>query len=144
MLKFFMKRSNNRKGFTLIELIVVIAILGILATIAAPQIGKFRTRAAISAHNANVRTLEGAANMYIAEEGFSQGESGTEDSETWSGEDEETWTEYIAEWPTVPKGLNDYFIGQSDTDKYKVTINDKGKITVTPGRIVDEDKKDGE
>ena len=34
MIKFFTKRMNSTKGFTLIELIVVIAILGILMAIA--------------------------------------------------------------------------------------------------------------
>jgi len=38
---------NNEKGFTLIELMVVIAIIGILAAIAIPQFGKYRERAFI-------------------------------------------------------------------------------------------------
>ncbi|MDW7667538.1 MAG: type II secretion system protein [Bacillota bacterium] len=47
MFKFVNKRLRNRKGFTLIELIVVIAILGILALIAIPRFAGFTDRAKI-------------------------------------------------------------------------------------------------
>jgi prepilin-type N-terminal cleavage/methylation domain-containing protein len=44
MLKFFRKQMN-KKGFTLIELIVVIAILAILAALAIPRFAGFTERA---------------------------------------------------------------------------------------------------
>ena len=69
MLKLLSKKlRKNNKGFTLVELIAVLAILGILAAIAVPRFTESMKKAAISAHEANVRTLINAANMYIAEE----------------------------------------------------------------------------
>lgn len=55
---------KNRKGFTLIELMIVIAIIGILAAMAIPNFKRAREQAREKACYSNIRVLLGAIEMY--------------------------------------------------------------------------------
>lgn len=61
--------KKKKKGFTLLELLVVLAILAILIAIAIPVYKGQKEKAAITAHNANVRVLETAVESYKQDHG---------------------------------------------------------------------------
>jgi len=67
-LRSFMRR-NNEKGFTLVELIIVMAILAILAGLAAPRFTGVLSDAKTKADEANLRMLQDAVDLYHASEG---------------------------------------------------------------------------
>ena len=62
-----------KKGFTMIELIFVIVILGILASVAIPRLAATRTDAEIAAAVSNLRTLISDAASYYAVKGTFDG-----------------------------------------------------------------------
>lgn len=66
MLKLFAKKGKDSKGFTLIELIVVIAIIGILALLLVPRFAGFTEDARVSNDRNACKTVERAFMTLIA------------------------------------------------------------------------------
>lgn len=58
----------NKKGFTLIELIVVIAIIGLLSTIAVVALGGARTKARDARRLSDLKQLQTALELYASDE----------------------------------------------------------------------------
>ena len=133
-----MRRKQNKKGeegFTLIELIVVIAILGFLLAIAIPRYTTSRAKAAASASAANLKNLANAVELYATENNLTTYPAGTDLAGIVG--------EYIPSIPTSPGG-GTYGYQQTDSGAgYQITdpspygnLVSANELYVTEGGII--------
>ncbi len=76
MLHLFKKRTTNRKGFTLVELLVVVAIIGVLAAIAVPRFTSASESARGAKMQADLRTIDSAIALAVAQGTYAIGAAG--------------------------------------------------------------------
>jgi type IV pilus assembly protein PilA len=65
-----LKRSANQKGFTLIELMIVVAIIGILAAIAIPNFLRYQLKAKTAEAKTNIGAIKTSQEAWKAENDF--------------------------------------------------------------------------
>ena len=66
-----MKKNTSLQGFTLVEIMIVVVIIGLLAAMAIPAFQKVRTSSQDKAVLNNARQLAAAADQYFLENGVS-------------------------------------------------------------------------
>ena len=94
-----MKINTSRKaGFTLVEIMIVVAIIGLLAAIAIPNFVKARESAQAKSCVNNLRQIDGAVDQYALENGLATGDAVTEAQ----------FTTFLKATPTCPIGSTAY------------------------------------
>ena len=94
-MKLFRKRS---KGFTLVEIMIVVAIIGILIAIAVPGFVKARTTSRLKACQENLSKIDGAKEQYALENN-----KDTSTTPVW-GDLVTAANGYLKSQPTCPAG----------------------------------------
>ena len=131
MLRKIRKLLKKQEGFTLVELMIVVVILGILAGIGVQQYGNIQERARQAAHAANKKVLTNAANMWlIMNGGFEEGLE-----VEFQGTTNALVPAYVDEWPTNPYSNNqDYVVTITKTveEEDDGSESERYSIKVTP------------
>ena len=97
-------KSNKKSGFTLVEIMIVVAIIGLLAAIAIPSFLNARTRSQTSACQNNLRQISGSKDQYALDH-----------NNTAPSAFSDLVTTYIKTTPVYPAG-GTYTIGARGVD----------------------------
>jgi type IV pilus assembly protein PilA len=98
MFRRLLKKKKDKKGFTMIELIIVIAIIGILAAILIPQFSNFRESAARRAAQSDGRNILAVMEQMIADDDISG-------ATNWASLQETLGPAYVARFAGVTPSL---------------------------------------
>lgn len=106
---FARKRIANPRGFTLVELLVVVSIIGLLISILLPALGKVRVTARAVHCMSNLRSLGHISEMYYLEYGEIYPDQVTTDKSYWPDNVQSrgnyTWGELLTNSEYIAPGI---------------------------------------
>jgi type IV pilus assembly protein PilA len=144
MLKKLRKMLKKEEGFTLVELMVVVVILGILAGIGVQQYGKVQDQARENVNKANLRLIANAIRMYQTIKGEDPKLPESEDTSfNW----EQLYGYGLEAEPESPWEGGEYSVEKdtySETDSIVIVISNTARATETIKLSVLEDVEDVE
>src|SRR5688572_1364652 len=95
--------TSSKSAFTLVEIMIVVAIIGLLAAIAIPNFVKARENAQINACVANLKQIDGAIQTWALEAKKKTGDA-VDNTDIFGA------TLYIRVEPTCPSGAAKYVL----------------------------------
>jgi type II secretion system protein G len=124
MLSFWHKKMRNQRGFTLIELMIVVAIIGILTAIAFPLYANIQARARVAKAQADARTLASAVVVYSAHTGQLPGGLSDLSVTVTDPQTNSVAGPFVSPLPKPPAGW-------TPSDKYTYTPNTDGTFQIS-------------
>lgn len=127
-MKKLLKKMQNQKGFTLIELMIVVGIIGILVAIAAPNFSRYQSKARQSEAKIALAAIYGSEKSFYSEYAAY---ISSMDAIGYSPEGAKRF--YAVGWAAVPTGTTTGYTGSTSNASWSATNNSFGGCGTAAG-----------